>query len=981
MTEPPLPEESIFAQALEITSAAERAAFLDRACGQNQALRTEVEALLCAQERSGDLLDMPENVPVTTDLPARDGSDTFIGPYKLLEPIGEGGMGTVWMAEQTDPIQRRVAVKVVKEGMDSRQVLARFEAERQALALMEHPNIAKVLDAGKTPSGSPYFVMELVKGRPITNYCDEKRLAVRERLVLFGDVCRAVQHAHQKGIIHRDLKPSNVLVAPYDGKPVVKVIDFGVAKATGQRLTDKTLFTGFGALVGTPEYMSPEQAEVNNQDIDTRSDIYSLGVLLYELLTGSTPLTRKRLKEVAILEVLRAIREEEPPRPSTRLSESKDSLPSISAQRQSEPAKLTKLVRGELDWIAMKALEKDRNRRYETANGFAMDVERYLADEPVLACPPSAWYRFRKFALRNRAALAVAAAAVVALVAGVVGLGTMAGVQARANDALRKANAATEKALIETKEAKQATEVALAQSEELRRQAEAVSQFLVEAFRSPDPSQDGRRVKVADVLDRATGRLDQEFAGSQATKGALLQALGLTFRGLGLYDRGVSLHTRALAVRESALGPDHPDTLKSRYDLAGAYQSAGRLPEAIALHDATLKLREAKLGPVHPDTLKSRNNLANTYYLAGRFSEAIALHEGTLKLREAELGSDHPDTLISRGNLANAYSTAGRLSEAIALHEAMRNLMEASLGPDHPTTLNSRTNLAVAYQDAGRTSEAIALHEATLKRLEVKLGPDHPFTLHSRNVLADAYKDAGRSSEAIAMHQSTLKLREAKLGPDHPDTLTSRTALAFAYQNAGRTSEAIALGEATVKLCDAKLGSDHPITLMSRSYLAAAYGQAGRWAETEGLHRDVVAQLRKTVTPDSPLLADELARLSRYLLNQSRWSEAEPLLREGLAIYTKATPDVWSRYEAMSLLGGALLGQGRHAEAEPLLVQGYEGMKARGARITVPDRSLLREAAERVVRLYEGWSKADQATAWKAKLEIPDLPAEVFARP
>ncbi len=393
MTERSLPEESIFAQALEIQSAAERTAFLDLACGDNQALRAEVEALLRANQRSGDLLDLPENAGVTTDLPAREGPGTVIGPYKLLEQIGEGGMGTVWMAEQTDPIQRRVAVKVVKEGMDSRQVLARFEAERQALALMEHPNIAKVLDAGRTPSGRPYFVMELVKGKPFTNYCDDKRLGMRERLELFGDVCRAVQHAHQKGIIHRDIKPSNVLVAPYDGKPVVKVIDFGVAKATGQRLTDQTLFTGFGALVGTPEYMSPEQAEVNNQDIDTRSDVYSLGVLLYELLTGSTPLTRKRIKEAALLEVLRVIREEEPPRPSTRLSESKDSLPSISAQRQTEPAKLTKLVRGELDWIVMKALEKDRNRRYETANGFAKDIQRYLADEPVQACPPSVGYR------------------------------------------------------------------------------------------------------------------------------------------------------------------------------------------------------------------------------------------------------------------------------------------------------------------------------------------------------------------------------------------------------------------------------------------------------------------------------------------------------------------------------------------------------------------------------------------------------------
>jgi tetratricopeptide (TPR) repeat protein/serine/threonine protein kinase len=408
MTEPSLPEESIFAQALEITSAAERAAFLDRACGDNPPLRAEVEALLRAHERSGDLLDLPEHAKPTADLPACESPGTIIGPFKLLEQIGEGGMGAVWMAQQTEPIQRRVAVKVVKEGMDSKLILARFEAERQALALMDHPNIAKVFEAGRTPSGRPYFVMELVKGQPITKYCDEKRLGVRARLELFGDACRAVQHAHQKGIIHRDLKPSNVLVAPYDGKPVVKVIDFGLAKATGQRLTNKTLFTGFGSLVGTPEYMSPEQAEVNNQDIDTRSDIYSLGVLLYELLTGSTPLTRKRVKEAAILEVLRVIREEEPPRPSTRLSESTESLPSISAQRHTEPGKLTKLVRGELDWIVMKALEKDRNRRYETANGFAMDVQRYLADQPVLACPPSVGYRLRKLVRRNKRRLAVA---------------------------------------------------------------------------------------------------------------------------------------------------------------------------------------------------------------------------------------------------------------------------------------------------------------------------------------------------------------------------------------------------------------------------------------------------------------------------------------------------------------------------------------------------------------------------------------------
>jgi serine/threonine protein kinase/tetratricopeptide (TPR) repeat protein len=424
MTEPSLPEESIFAQALEITATAERAAFLDRACADNPALRAEVEALLRAHDRSGDLLDVPDDPASTSDGPAGERPGAVIGHYKLLEHLGEGGMGTVWMADQTDPIQRRVAVKVVKEGMDSKHVLARFEAERQALALMEHPNIARVLDAGRTPSGRPYFVMELVKGRPITKHCDEKRLGVRERLELFGDVCRAVQHAHQKGVIHRDIKPSNVLVAPFDGKPVVKVIDFGLAKATGRCLTEQTLFTGFGAVVGTPEHMSPEQAEVNNQDIDTRSDIYSLGVLLYELLTGSTPLTRKRAREAPLLEVLRLIREEEPPRPSTRLLESKETLVSISAQRHTEPARLTRLVRGELDWIVMRALEKDRSRRYETANGFALDIERYLADEPVQACPPSAAYRIRKFVRRHKGPVLVAGIFAFLLVAGTVGTTT-----------------------------------------------------------------------------------------------------------------------------------------------------------------------------------------------------------------------------------------------------------------------------------------------------------------------------------------------------------------------------------------------------------------------------------------------------------------------------------------------------------------------------------------------------------------------------
>jgi tetratricopeptide (TPR) repeat protein/serine/threonine protein kinase len=403
--------QEIFLTAVERHRSEDWQAYLDQACGADDELRRQVNLLLQAHQEAGSLPDAaPSELDQTGAYRAQaECPGTVIGPYKLLEQIGEGGMGAVWMAEQAQPVQRKVALKLIKAGMDTRQVIARFEAERQALAVMDHPNIAKVFDGGTTETGRPFFVMELVKGVPITKYCDEHRLTLRERLELFLPACRAIQHAHQKGIIHRDVKPSNILVAPYDGRAVVKVIDFGVAKATGQRLTEKTLFTELGAVVGTLEYMSPEQAELNNQDIDTRSDIYSLGVLLYELLTGTTPLDRARLKKSAFTEMLRIIREEEPPKPSTRLSESLGTLPSISAQRQTEPAKLMRLVRGELDWIVMKTLEKDRNRRYQTANSLAGDVERYLRDEPVVACPPSALYRFRKFARRNKAPLAGAA--------------------------------------------------------------------------------------------------------------------------------------------------------------------------------------------------------------------------------------------------------------------------------------------------------------------------------------------------------------------------------------------------------------------------------------------------------------------------------------------------------------------------------------------------------------------------------------------
>jgi serine/threonine protein kinase/tetratricopeptide (TPR) repeat protein len=871
----------IFWEALQLASEEERRAYLERACGADHELRRLVEKLLRAEPKAAAFLEQSlaeSHAPAVTvdDPPLSEVPGTVIGPYKLLEQIGEGGMGSVWMAEQTEPIRRRVALKVVKEGMDSRQVLARFDAERQALALMEHPNIAKVLDAGRTPSGRPYFVMELVKGKPITNYCDEQRLGVRERLDLFGEVCRAVQHAHQKGIIHRDIKPSNVLVAPYDGKPVVKVIDFGVAKATGQRLTDKTLFTGFGALVGTPEYMSPEQAEVNNQDIDTRSDIYSLGVLLYELLTGSTPLTRKRLQEAPILEVLRVIREEEPPRPSTRLAESKETLPSISAQRQTEPAKLTKLVRGELDWIAMKALEKDRNRRYETANGFAMDVQRYLADEPVQACPPSASYRLRKFVRRNKGALLAVAVVLLAVVGGIVGTTWQLLRAERAVAAEKTANEMTNKRLTQVEKGNEILASIFADVE-------------VDEVREGDQPLEA---VLAQRLVQAADQLEGESVGEPLAVAALQERLGKSLMSLGFADRAIPILQKCRQTLLETLGGDHPATLSTTGNLAQCYQDTGKLDLALSLFEQTLPLIKDRLGPDHPDTLGCMNGLGVTYFLAEKLDLALPLLEETLRLRKARFGPDDLFTLSSMNSLAVAYEDAGRFEQSLPLKKEVVRLEKTRFGPDHPKTISGMNNLAAGYGAAGQVDLALRLFEETFALAKARLGPYHPQTLLVMNNLGLHYHHAGKRDLACPLLEEAYRLMKVKLGRDHFNTLAcmqnladcyrkmkkfnlalplyeevlERTKakfgavnrrtlnimndLAQGYQAAGKPDLALSLLVEILELTKDKLGANHPYTLISMNNLANGYYRAGKLDLALPLHEEVYQRMKLQFGPD-----------------------------------------------------------------------------------------------------------------------------------
>jgi serine/threonine protein kinase/Tfp pilus assembly protein PilF len=941
-------EETLFHEALK-TPSAQRAAFLADACGGDLALRHRMEILLEAHDNPDSRLNpnSPAFIPTIAQPASVVALNNQIGPYKLLQPIGEGGMGTVYMAEQTEPVQRKVALKLIKPGMDSRQVISRFEAERQALALMDHPHIAKVLDAGTTDAGLPYFVMELVRGTPITKYCDEHQLTPRERLELFIPVCQAVQHAHQKGIIHRDLKPSNVLVALYDGRPVPKVIDFGVAKATGQKLTDRTMYTEFGAIVGTLEYMSPEQAESNQLDIDTRSDIYSLGVLLYELLTGTTPFEKKRLKDAALLEILRIIREDEPQKPSTRLSTT-DELPSISANRGLEPKTLSALVRGELDWIVMKALEKDRDRRYETANGFALDIQRYLADEPVAACPPSAAYRFRKFARRNKAAFAIGATVAAALVVAIVTL-VVSNVLVRSEShqkelaleekdrALKqKDEALVEKvealkqkgqALIEKGEALTAAENAAAaekaantQAQKRLAQIEKANDILGSIFENLDPSEIAKEERplqaiLVEKLDRAVAELEGESIGDPLVVAAMQTTLGYSLVSLGEPDKAIVLLEKARTTRQAELRNEHPDTLAGMNILANAYQAAGKWDLALPLFEETLKLRKVRLGPEHPDTLTSMNNLALAYLDLGKLDLALPLFEETLQLRKSHQGDEDPLKLIGMNNLALAYMQAGKLDLALPLFEETLQLRKAKHGVDHPDTLISMSNLGSAYRAAGKPDLALPLIEETLKLRKVRLGPDHPQTLHCMGALASAYRATGKRDLALSLFEETLQLQKAKLGSEHPHTLTGMNNLAGAYLAAGKPDLALPLIEETLKLRKVRLGPAHPETITSMNNLASAYRAAGKLDLALPLYEETVQLWKVKLGPEHPNTLTCMNNLALAYQAAGKMDLALPLFEETLKLSNaKLGPDHPDTLTRMNNLADIYERLGSHEE-------------------------------------------------------------------
>jgi serine/threonine protein kinase len=981
-------EVTIFAAALGKPTPEERAAYVVEACAGDEELRRRVEALLRAHASADDAPGPPEPRVHTVDYtPVAERPGTRVGPYRLLEQIGEGGFGLVFVAEQQEPVRRKVALKVIKPGMDSRQVIARFEAERQALALMDHPNIARVLDAGATQSGGPYFVMELVRGIPITDYCDQHQLTPRERLELFVTVCNAIQHAHQKGIIHRDVKPSNVLVTSHDGKPVAKVIDFGVAKALHQHLTERTIYTNFAQMVGTPLYMSPEQAEMSGLDVDTRSDIYSLGVLLYELLTGTTPLEKRRFARAAYDEIRRLIREEEPPRPSQRLSTS-EALPKLAASRKVEPAKLPRMMRGELDWIVMKALEKDRTRRYESASGLARDVQRYLADETVEACPPSAGYRLRKFARKHRTALTSAVMVTLLLLAGIAvsawqavratraeGLAVAerdAKEQARAAEAEQRhlavaqqgrALAAEAEAKAQAKEAKDRLALATALTQFLQNDLLGQAGSKAQADRQFEPDYN---LTIKEALDRAATAVGNRFKDRQELEASIRHTMGDAYREVGDFEHAIIQLQQAAAIRKGKLGPEHADTLATLGSLALALEAAGRTTEAIALLEQVRDVQVKTLGPNHSDTLATLGSLAFAYMGAGRPTQAIALLEGVRDAQAKQFGPDHASTLTTLGILALAHRSDGNMAEAIDLLEKVRVARAKSLGPHHPDTLETLSNLAETYRLDGKTAEPIALLEEVRDARVKDLGPDHPDTLLTLNHLAAAYWQAKRLDKSIPLFEKTLALMRKKLGEQHPQTLRTQANLGVNYRDAGRLAEAIPLLEQAHREA-----GKHALLRWVGSRLAVAYIRAGRATDAAALVKENLASVRGWHPADSLRLATALAENGSALLELQTWPDAEAVLREALAIFEKKQPQAWTTFSTRAALGSALLGQKRYADAEPLLLAGYEGMKQRDAKIPPQGKVRLTATLEQLVRLYGAWDKPEEAAKWRKRLEDP----------